>query len=556
MSLMSMRRKMVSRKTVTVVLWVLIIGFLVGIVILSIPAGAPRTGAADKYGADGARVIATVGGEKITLADFEEAYAKQAEQANYPPEVDTVLSMREYAFNGLVNSKQEELVRKKLKAKATDKDIRATMRNVAEAMVADASVRASFQFQANAKDTKKAQRSVEALKREQLMTVMRGQGGKPGSKLSDDEFIKWFVDKYAKADKKSEGYTELQKFVERQQIGAKALQGLTVNPATEAFARNVFTKEVNASWVYIAAKTPDADGLAAAQKTATALHDAISKDPKSFAVKAKASSDDFATKMAGGSLGWAKGDVGYSEEKQQKTLPPVLEYLVFATKPGEMSPVMHIYGTDTRSQQQMSMPLLGYAFVKVDSVRDRTDMPKDLTWKSIGERFTLRTMMNYQTAFSTALMNAETYKIRVVRKAPELRAYDARTNNNKKFLTYAREALGDKTVPKDVIAGFAYTLAAQEADNNEKIQLLTEAVQYGGRQAGKIYVDMAKAYLALGKKEDARMQLDAAVNVTDIGLNAQGAAEIRSLYKELGDTEGLKRLDEVILDNMTSEHPK
>ena len=200
MSLQSMRRRMASQKTINVVLWILILGFIAGIVIMSMPAnrsGSQNPGIPDNT------VIATVGKKPITAGAFAEAYAKRASQVSIPPDVSTVLDIRSNVFDELVRAEKEQQLIDVMKLRVRKNEMREIAQRLAIAMISDARVRAHEQYRIETEARKNAEnnenepvvpiKKPEKLIHDQLSSFVTENGGKPDKAFTEKKFIHWFV---------------------------------------------------------------------------------------------------------------------------------------------------------------------------------------------------------------------------------------------------------------------------------------------------------------------------------------------------------------------------
>ncbi|MHB9132445.1 MAG: peptidylprolyl isomerase [Armatimonadota bacterium] len=555
MSLMTMRRKMASKKVVNVVFWILVVVFLAGVFLWSVPKNPLVDGPNGSIMPPGSRssdIAATVNGKKITAGEIEKAF--QDEQQKTPASLSNALQMRSGIFASKVQEILLEQAMRQVKVRDNNKALRTVARDIARATILD--IRKSAEEEAKKQaaaplDPKKKEKAktFEVIYGEKLAEQIKGlqeNGGDASMKTATEEqFNDAFVNDFL-LNTNGKVFAQFEAYARTLLIGQKQLATLPIDSMSDDYLKAVLTKEVKARWIFIKAKNESAAALDDAKKTADDLHKEISAKPALFSEKARAKSDDQMTNMKGGEMGWLQGE--------QRGVPFSAEYLAFAyMKKGTLSPVMM---AANRSYTGMDM---GYAFLLVDDVRNRPDMAKDFDFAKEKEGASLRTKQRYAADLGQTFVTEMRYRAEIICQNKEMQSYleESRMEFTKADAT-RREALNTPgKMPEIVRAAMSYQLANSENDLKKKIDLLTTAAQYAdSSNMSQLHLEIGSAYLALKNKTKAKEEFDNAANSaqdTDRYIHEQ----LKQAYQKLGKEgqQGVKDMTKWLAEHKESASP-
>jgi len=543
---MNMRKKMASKKTASIILWALIIVFLVGIVLISIPnQGAGGSG--DANTPENNKVVAMVNGEKITAGQFDEAYRTLLEQPGTNADLQTAIRLRQQALNKQID---EMLTKQGLKQEGI-RESNSVLRQMARdnALIQLQMIRESVKAQheeqltaAKTKEDKAKVKSEDAMFTEQLTTFMKSSSGRDIKTVTEKQFTSWFVNGFLMNRSTTGAYDQFVEFARVRLLGSAMLSKLPADksPTNEDFVKKMRTKEAKASMIFIAAKERTPAGLDAAKVKAEKLHAELVKNPTAFAEKAKTESDHALSAGRGGDIDWVQAEMQY--------IPLMAEYLSFATEPGQISPVTLVV------HQSYMDNMLGYLIVKVDKVRDRTDLPKGFKWDAEKDIEVLRTKDRYLEGLGQSNLSLLKVKADIKALSPEVSAYRAEENNKyddrAKFLKQARTDTNFH-IPEEVRAAITYSMINEVTEPAERINLLRQVLPYAGSgsNASSIHFELAQAYLKVGQKAEAMLQFDYA-HLNGDSTDTQLREKLKAEYKTLGNAEKVKEMD-----TWLKEHP-
>ncbi len=548
MSLMSMRRKMASRQTATIILWVLIVIFLVSAIFMSLPGNflnPPKSsGAADNYtGANGNVVLAKVNGSEITVADYNGAYNAQVSQDKRATSLDSALQVRSTLFADIIRARLAEQALKSFNIRNLDRALREYAEDYAQTsysgMLAQAQMQAQMmKEQAKTPEEKKKLKSADELMGQQIAQFFSQISLQGNVALNEANYKRVFVNNYL-LDAKQSIAAQFREHVQTRLIGDAIMKkDMGGNPLTEELLKKLNTQEVKASEIFIEDKTHSAKGLEAAKAKAITLHDAIKAAPETFAAVAKKESSDPAASK-GGDLGWIKGG------DASNNLPITLEYLIFSGKENSLSPVIQV------AKENRSMPTLshyGYAFVQINGIRDRADK-KNSKWAQERDQFSKETRQRYELEFGSEYLAIQNINAKIECNSAELATYlDEMRGDFVKADRDRAKAFTEQNIPPAVKAALGYRLAQNTKDHKARIDLLVPALQYAPpATASGLYVDMAQSYAVLGNKKEAIVQLNNAKNyaLDDAGMLTVIRDEFRKIgAKEEADSVS-QRIDEL-----------
>lgn len=519
MSLMSMRRKMASKKTATAILWALIAVFIVGVFLWSVPnwnrgsAGRPN---GTPSGFDANKVVVQVGKDKITANEFEDQYAKDTTGSR--PDVDMALEMRKGTLRTLVDRLLLKQALKSLGVKDNDGTYRAKAREYTESLLAGFHKTAQDQFdqQQKNKDPKAKPKTLDELFTQQMVDFRKGNSpdGKSPATLKEDQFIRWYVNDVLMAKGERGMYDRFVEYAKNLALGDGVAKMLPSDPFAEEYVKALQTKEVKAKWVFIAARRQTQESLAAARKRAESLHDELVKTPANFDAKAMPESlpptDVALTESAGGMLGGPMG--GWIQSGDPRApLSALTEYWAFTLKPGQMSPVSQITVLSPYMPAQ-----IGYGFVKVEAVRDRADRGKTYDWAKEKVSVMSQTKQRYEAELGRGYLEYMHYAFTPDAKTAELQSYVAENAKDTTRVDKLRkEALNDKGIPDEVHASLAYQVALRLPNPADRIPLLIEAVPYASTTISNVHYQLGVAYAGTGKNAEAIAQYHNALSFLD-----------------------------------------
>jgi hypothetical protein len=567
MTLMKLRKKLASRRTTQTILWTLIAVFLVGIALWSVPSrglntgGGPRRNAGGFFG--GGKALATINGKPFTDVMLESEYnaqvAKLSEQQppQPPPDYNTAPQMRSKIFIDAIRKAVIDQTLRKQHVNVTYFTLRDMAKEYADQQITgtNKSVNERVEQEKKAAKTPEARtklKTKEVLLSEEYKSVMSQSGADVTSMgtVTDAKFRNWFIDDFL-LNKGPKGlYDRFNDHARIRKIGqVYAKQTLPIDPFTKSYAEKLYTKDVQASWIFFAAKANTEEAMKAAEKLANDTRAAIEKNPKIFEEKAKQLSDDNQTKMFNGKLGNPPGWVTAPGQA-----PVIAEYLAYTTEPGKISPVMSTYLTTYFSSRA------GYAIVKVDKIRDHKPVNED--WAKHPDQAMVTLRQRYEVDLGETNLFVERSKAKVEVFSNELRVYQAEDGAEfPKADEYRKAAyeeyLKDNTkLPAEVAAGFAYKLAPAEPDLLKRAKLMEAAANYiSAEEAPKLLADIGNLYarqsivLKRTNAAESKVNYDKAMGYYTSALSSMPDTEwrvrdqIRTDYRVLGYTKGVDELN-------------
>ncbi|HEX2948482.1 MAG TPA: peptidylprolyl isomerase [Armatimonadota bacterium] len=531
MSLMSMRRKMASKKTATYILWSLIVVFLVGVALWSVPG----KGIGKQYGDSpfANKVVAKINGEKVTAGQIDEEFYKQQDNGQQY-DLQSAPQTRFQIFDGIVHRLVAEQTAKKLHVRTWSWTLRSVAREVAQTQLASMHAQAQEQAKAQAASAKTPADKSKLQTADQMFKAQLSQAlsqyGDTTKNPTEDDFVRAFVRTAMSRQEKVGMYDQLVSFAQTYLIGEEVAKDQHTSPFSEDFAKKVNTKEVKASWIFIAAPQNNAQGLNEAKQKASKLHEDIIKAPNTFAAVAKKESADFMTKTQGGDLGWVS--------LKSSNVSIMAQYLAFIQREGEIGPIVEI---------AMSSPFggpsqIGYAFVKVDAIRDSADA-KDFNWAKEKESAMVSTKVRFAQGFGQNYLELQTAKAKIVRLSDELKYYDAMMTNPVEAEKLVTKLQDDKSIPPVVAAAFKYQVAEKTTDPAQKAVLLENVISYGGAQVPNLQMELGRAYTASGQKDKALQQFGFVADGADSNDPDHSMhTALKTEYAKLGDTKNVQRM--------------
>lgn len=537
MSLMTMRRKMASKKFATTILWILVVVFLLGVVLWSVPKGAmdPRKG----QGPGSSNVIALVDGQKVTAGDFNAKFTEMEAQYGGAT-LRTALDIRKQVLEDLLTQQLNDTAMRELRVRLGGREKNQVATAIARTQLADLRQMADEQAkqqQTAAKTDKKKPKSAKVILEEQLGSVMTEQSGGTITKkrATEKEFSRWFINDFL-LNTKSPVYSKFEEMAKNMLIGEGFAEKMPENPFTPEYLERLKTKEVRARWIFVAAPTADEAGLAAARKTASELRKQVKEKPASFAELAKKNSSDAMTASAGGVLKGQSGE--WVSEGGLMMMPLIVESTIFSLDPEQISPLTQVSMPSFMPGQPEQV---GYAIILVDGQRERK--AADKAWKKDKELALLQLEQKYAPEFAKSYLTGLRLRAKIVYKSKELKAYEAQkkmefTRADKLFA----EALNDKSLPNAVRAAISYNIAMKTPDMQKRIDMLLEAVSYAGSDVSDIHYELGRAYIETKNVAEAKNQFQYA-EMAGNEYDTQLRENLRAEYKKLGDTASMKRMD-------------
>ncbi|OPZ83176.1 MAG: Chaperone SurA [bacterium ADurb.Bin429] len=357
-------------------------------------------------------------------------------------------------------------------------------------------------------------------------------GKSPVTKPIDDKkFINAYVSGFLLSKGTNGIYERFADYIKSQRIGEVYGKRLPVDPFTADYAKTIYTKEVEASMIFIKADSPSSAGLKAAKEKAEKLRGELEKDPKSFSKKAESESDDMMTAMKGGSLGTL-------QLEQQAAL---VEYLAFTTKAGEISPV------NPMVMQSYMGNMVGYVFVTTSKISDRKEA--DERWKQGADVAVIRIRQRYGPEFGAMYVDLRQAEAEIQCKSEEMATYLAEMRGD---INAAKEhrakALQDTNLPDVVRAGFAYRLAEDTGDSKKRIEYYLQAVQFGGAKQATISYKLGIAYADNKQKDEALKHFRNAEELAS-SLDRNIRKDLKEQFLKLGAKEDAARIEQWLKDN-------
>lgn len=544
MSLMSMRRKMASKQTATIILWILIAVFIVGVFLWSVPNRSMSSAQKQaQYRKGGNVVLASVNGEKIYANDIDGAFQEFLDKNKLHANLDITLPQRSQIFN----AKLQEIIATQVLKSYGIKDIKreANKMGLEFANTSLTSVRQAVEQQAKTAEAaaktpeeKKKLQTVDQLYTEQLQSFMQQKCGKTVDHPSDEDFRRAFVNDFLlNADNKD----QFMQMVRERLVGRQLITDMVKNgqpdPFTDGFVKTLNTQQVKVRWIYIESKQKSAQGLADAEATAIRLHDAIVKDPSSFATLAKQSNHQ--SRTTGGDLGWlSAGDADRTQ------LPLILEYQAFTLKPQDLGPVTQM--TIPQIMPQYPSSSIGYGFIQV--VGGPRNLPKANPMPMTLDQLRMR----YESELSKQYLTFTTWKADIKCQSKEMEAYLAEGRGQYTEATkFQREALAQEqgSLPEAVIAALSFRVAQSTPNQKERIPLYNAAVNFADDKTSQVYQELAMAYALTGDKANAIESYHNAITSSTSSTEMQTRKAVRPELLKLGDTQGVKEIDQWLATN-------
>ena len=557
MSLMSMRRKMASKQTATIVLWVLIAVFLLGIYFWSVPnsVAVPKKGG--QHTGQG-EIVATVNGDAIHSGEIDDAFdAKKAPPDSVRMTILNTLDVRKAIFDDAVKSRVVNQTLKELNLTVGQRDAEAIANSYASEQLAEMEKTAATTQKSNQADPKKPAaekaKTADQIFVEEATQYMNSQ--QPDSKsqkytpTSKDQakemFTHWFVDMLTGA-----GASRAQQFmdhVKMRMIGAVQTKALPVDLGSEDYVKKLQTQEVHAHWIFVAAKPVTPDGMKAAEAKATQARDAVVKAPASFAEVVKKYSDHPASKDNGGDLGWIS-----PQSPAMFNLPRMAEYMAYAQKPGDIGPVYQVTHLNRYVATQSEY---GYAFMRVDAVRAKATLPKDFNWDSEKASDMARTRESYEADLGESYLNTRQHSATIICNTPEFAAYEDELNGHYAEATKEyQKAYNQKNLAPEVKAAISYKVALATPEMEKRIPYLTDALPYADTLMSQLHEELGNAYLKTKDKTKAIEEYRyAALSAAD--SDAGTRARMRDNFTKLGDSKDAGEMKQW-LDDHAKAAPK
>ncbi len=577
MSLMSMRRKMAS--SATIILWVLVVVFIIGIVMLSIPGRLPNPSDHGGFVPPNGNTVAVVDGHRISADTLNKLYEEQTKTAE--PNVDSVLNLRQGIFDKVMG---EELTKEALdalhlggwgldgrvrefaneyadmqllqtKKTAADKfkkqqdDAAAAAKTAAAApKPADATTPAPANAAASAtnaatppaaaKPADKPKTETEFLTSE-MEDFVKQNGSQPGmTKLTNptpEQFKHWIVNDFLMS--KNGVYDRFKPFAEQDLIGKAVMSDLKPQrPDSDEIVKKMKTQDVYASFIFVKAAHANADELQKASARAMEVYNRIKAKPDTFALEARKNSGDTSA-VRGGNLDWVSAGAN--------SLPIVAEYQIFTTDKGMLSPVMLMSESDYHN----ATPSTGYGFVRVDKLRPTTSAAaKDFkaTDADAMQLARLETGQRYAMSLGSSYISSLRVKANVQINTPELQAYyfDA-MGDTVKADAARKAAMDDPKLPELVKAAFAAYLAPRTSNMADRAKYLERSLPFNssGSSICVMHQQLGDTYAALKKTKEAIEQYHFAVETADEN-NLQIRQQVLLSLQHLGDTAYAKTLED------------
>ena len=552
MSLMSMRRKMASKQTVTIILWILIAVFLAGIILIGVPS-SNRTKPQVRYRNGVNTVLVTINGTSIDSDTFEQAFNDSFAKSGRTPDLSETLQERSKILTNMAQNIVADQVLRGFGVKNVKKQATKMAGEIAVMFVdsmRNATKAQAEQDMANATaEEKKNVRSAQERLEEQLSQMYLQQGVQPPTRVTEDGFRKFYVQ--ALIDPQYGQSEDFLLYVQKRLIGQQIIKrDLPSDLFADAFMKKLAMQQVNARWIFIPAGGEVAVGdskakifqpeftreaLQAAEKKARELREQIVKDPSSFAKVAEKESRHI-SHTTGGDLGWISG------ASMQSNNPALLEYLIFSQRPKEIGPVTQITlpGPDPMNPL---MAQVGYGFVQVLAESKNPDVPE---WDKMRDEFVNNMQRRYEMQIGEGYLCYMIANADIKYNSKEIEAYMAQAHGQYvKMTNLQKGALKEKDLPKSVVAALSYRVAISSRDvkGEEKIELLKAALPFADSGRSDLHLQLADTYRALGKKEEAITQYENAMRSANMG-EEQLRQQVRAIYKQMGYSEGVKAIDQ------------
>ena len=540
---MSMRRKMASKRTASIILWILIGVFCVGIALWSVPNSTPGGPGNPASNIIASGTVAMVNGEKISSDAFIEEYTKKV-GPNTTVTVNNVLDARKSVLQSLLDDSVRKQALKSLRVKVSDNEIetkslewlqqsifpgwrkQARMQAEAEAKTAkEEAAKPKTNKDKDKKDTKEPvkPKTAEQHYAEQLANIMNMGEQDESKKVKDPtevQFIKWFTDDFMAKDLQGMRAQKRLEY-ENRALGVKwaEQQQLPAGMYDEQYVKTLRTKEANASWIFI---TPDTDtpaGMAAAMTKIQAIRADIVKDPKVFSEKS-IDSADVVSKVNGGALNWIR---------MGEKLPPVAEYYAFTMKSNELSPVILVNYREPYSGNK-----LGYAIVKHHGLRDIADL-KDVKWDDDKAPEMYNQRARYESDLGEEYIALQRLQAKISSDDLEMAGYIAEIQNDRDKRDKVRKELlsnpaAAAKMPGIVQSALYYQVGITLPNMDERVDYLIKAVQ-GVENVAELHYELGRAYAGSTKPQKEKLALAQFTQAYD-ALQGSDMTTARNLQRE------------------------
>jgi hypothetical protein len=574
---------------------------LVGVFVASIFFGAISTGMLFQATGPSGRayqseqekvVLATVGTERLQQGYVDDIFKEMVSQqtqdggrgVNGPAEY---LSIRSGAYNEAVKDLYVQIGLQRLGVRAGDGDITRIARESVLSTYLNIEKQSAEQAKSTVDEAARVTKENEgkaADKQEKVPEVktaaqildeqMRGIVAKYSparvksetQKVTKDQFVNWMAEDFFVKKRGLSFARQARVQLLGEAVAKKVLAQMgkpATDPLSEQYIEKLKTKEVEASWIFIASRKPEPEkkpentlfgAKAEADKTLAGLQKASERAAKlrkdiiltntaeAFATKATESSNDDTSKAKGGSLGWVKSEAQQAFSMSGET-PVMVEYLAFTQNPGEMSQPELVAKSNGFSFTAPPLEV-GYALVKVDNIRDRdySAMPEASrpNWARDKQSLILEARQDYSRRLGEAYVEKLKYEVPVMARQPEaklaLAQEEAKPETDLEVLRREMYAMIN-TVP-EVRAALAHKLAQTEKDPAVKADLLEEALAAAGNTRATIYAESANALVALAdtRKADDDKKIDlerAAERLNEAAIGAKQPMTMNDAFSQM-----------------------
>jgi len=534
---------MASKQTITIILWVLIAVFMVGIVLWNVPRNSTNTGTTNHYRTGPNRVLVTVNGEPIDADTFDQAFYDSLGKENQSSDLNETLKQRSAVFSEMLQDMVANQVLRGFGIRNVNRPARQMAQEISDRLLKQIHTMLQAQVEqqmaaAKTETDKKAVPSAQALFNEQVQQFYTEHKVEPPKNITDASFRKFYVDVLTNPQ-----YTESKQFMEfvrKSLIGREIIKrDLTADVSSEAYAKKLATEQVNARWIYIAADDYTTAAMQAAKTKAEKLHDQIVKDPSQFAALASKESNHL-SHTEGGNLGWISGS------DPRTGFPALVEYLLFTQKPKELGPVTQICLPPTNPEAVLSSKV-GYGFVQVlADPQERKDLGPNFDWARMKDDYMTALKQRYEQSIGQDYLLATIAQADIKFSSKEIESYLATLHGQyTKSTALQRQALEKETdLPRPVVAALSYRVAMSSPDikGEARIPLLEAALEYAGPMRWQLQLALGDTYQGVGRKEDAITQYQFAIKAAG-PQEEYVRKEVRIRYQKLGYTEGIKEID-------------
>ena len=491
-------------------------------------------------------VIARINGKAITRGDLDTAFTMTMKQTADDPQsaitLNSAIQDRKSVVDQLIMQVLTEQTAAKLHCTPASLTWHWTLQSIAGEMADDqlAQMRDSATLQANA-DLKAPKRGEKQQSADEYLqkNIKQALSGSQFSHFADQDapdtpeaYKSAFVNFLTTSQ---EDYGNLEPFntmARTRLIGEAVAKALHVSPLSADYVKKLNTQEVQASIIFIAAKDDSTGALHDAQNTASGLRAQVIKNQAVFPDLAKAHSDDLMTKMAGGAIGIGPNGRGSGWlQADGRGANITVEYLAFSTGAGHVSPLM------VMQQQGMfgMSPKIGYAFVLVRAIHERTDLAPEFNWQKAEARALPHEKMRYEDAFGQTCVAVQRLSATIERLTPEMNYYQLQPSDDAKQAEALLRTLAfDTTLPPVVRAAFKFQLARQTQDPS---LFDGEIFSYAGADATRMFFEIAKLYASRQKFTDALSNLKSAADNCETQAQGKGAGADDNAIHEAIKTE-------------------